>query len=140
MHSGYMGIAIDLAAAPIQLQLILTVGIALTSHAASLPGPIFNPSGGGRCRQLYLGLRRTIGLRCHLRDQIWGPAEALGVLIARVMLVPPWDSPASGGVPGTSTSLSSSLLSCLVLWAQPWQKRGNTRCATYPIAQPVFRV
>jgi hypothetical protein len=60
MHSGYIGIAIDLAAARIQSQLILTVSIALASHAASLPGPIFNPSGGGRCLQLYLGLRRTI--------------------------------------------------------------------------------
>jgi hypothetical protein len=37
MDSGYVGIATDLAAAPIQSQLILPVGIPLASHAGSLP-------------------------------------------------------------------------------------------------------
>jgi hypothetical protein len=41
-----------------------------------------------------------------------GPRRRSGVLIAKVIEVPPWDSPALGGVPGITKS-SSLLLSGL---------------------------
>jgi hypothetical protein len=89
-----------------QSQFILAIPMKLVGHAAPLPGSLFflfKPCRRNRYRWLYLRFRRICGRRYEGREEIGRFLETPRVLIARVIVVPPYGPPANpSSVPGTT--------------------------------------